>query len=256
MIMLNNSYMKKILLSVVILIAFSGLAAAGNNPSFAQKLGQQPASFSNDDNGNSSERNIGAKNILLSLVLPGLGQWVAGEKGRAKVFMVTDLVFLASYFGTREYANVIERDYYTFAAVHAGVETKGKDKQYWIDIGNSQGIYQFNDRQRVGRNLEATYPENDHYFWQWDSEQNRIEYTNLRDKEDNWKQVATFMIGGMVLNRIVSAIDVVRLIRRNKNSSSGEMGYRPDRRYSYLHWSYQNNRLHGEVLQLNFTMKF
>lgn len=202
------------------------------------------------------QKGIGGKNILLSLVLPGLGEWVAGEKGRAKIFMSFELGLWASYFGIREYANVLERDYLTFAAVHAGVDTRGKAKQYWIDIGNAGSLYEFNERRRIDRNLAATYPETEKYFWQWDSEGNRIQYSDLRNKQDNWKQVGTFMIGGMVLNRIVSTIDIVRLIRRSKKASSGSSETEQDRRYSYLHWSYHQNRLQGDIVQLNFTWNF
>lgn len=196
-----------------------------------------------------STRSINGKNILLSLILPGLGEWVAGEKGRAKIFMGFELGLWASYFGSKEYANVLEQDYFTYAAVHAGVDSRGKGKQYWIDIGNANDIYEFNERRRVQRNLEATYPEKEKYYWQWDSEGNRIEYSELRDKQDSWKRVGTFMIGGMVLNRIVSAVDIVRLIRRNKKSSD-------DDRYSFLHWTYHQNKFQGEVVQLNFTWMF
>jgi len=203
-----------------------------------------------------SKGSIGSKNILLSLVLPGLGEWVAGEKGRAKIFMSFELGLWASYFGIREYANVLERDYLTFAAVHAGVNTRGKAKQYWIDIGNAANIYDFNEKRRIDRNLEATYPETKKYFWQWDSEGNRIEYSDLREKQDSWKQIGTFVVGGMILNRIVSAIDIVRLVRKNKKDSSGRSESEQDRRYSYLHWSYHQSRLLGDVVQLNFTWQF
>lgn len=202
-----------------------------------------------DNNSEISTRSVDGKNILLSLILPGLGEWVAGEKGRAKIFMGFEVGLWASYFGSREYANVLERDYFAFAAVHAGVDSRNKGKQYWIDIGNADDIYEFNERRRVQRNLEATYPENEKYSWQWDSEGNRIEYSELRDKQDSWKKVGTFMIGGMVLNRIVSTIDIVRLIRKNKKSSD-------DDRYSFLHWTYRNNKFQGETVQLNFTWMF
>ena len=204
----------------------------------------------------SAKKNISSKNILLSLVLPGLGEWVGGEKGRAKIFMSFELGLWASYFGIREYTNVLERDYHTFAAIHAGVDTWGKNKQYWIDIGNADNIYAFNEKRRTDRNLEATYAETESYFWQWDNEGNRIEYSDLRDKQDHWKQIGTFMIGGMILNRIVSAVDIIRLIRKSKKVSSGMLENEKERRYSYLHWSYHNNRLQGEMVQLNFTWNF
>jgi len=203
-----------------------------------------------------TKRNIGSKNILLSLVMPGLGEWVAGEKGRAKIFMSFELGLWASYLGIREYSNVLERDYRTFAAVHAGVNTSGKAKQYWIDIGNADNIYAFNEKRRTERNLEATYMETEYYFWQWDKEGNRIEYSDLRDKQDHWKQIGTFVIGGMILNRIVSAIDVIRLVRKSNKDSSGMGENERDRRYSYLYWSYHNGRFLKEAIQLNFTWNF
>jgi hypothetical protein len=203
----------------------------------------------------SSKGGIGSKNILLSLVVPGLGEWVAGEKGRAKIFMSFELGLWASYLGIREYSNVLERDYHTFAAVHAGVDTRGKAKQYWIDIGNADNIYVFNEKRRTERNLAATYVETEYNFWQWDNDGNRIEYSDLRDKQDHWKQIGTFMVGGMILNRIVSAIDVIRLVRRSDDSSGmGEI--EKDRRYSYLYWSYHNNRFLKQAVQLNFTWNF
>ena len=203
----------------------------------------------NDNDQEISAKNVSSKNVLLSLIFPGLGEWVAGEKGRAKIFIGVELGLWASFFGSREYAKVLERDYFTYAAVHAGVDSRDKDKQYWIDIGNADDIYEFNERRIVQRNLEAVYPETGEYYWQWDSESNRIEYSELRDKQDSWKKVGTFIIGGMVLNRIVSAIDIVRLIRKSKNSPE-------DERYSYLYWSYHQNHIRGDVVRLNFTWMF
>lgn len=254
---------KFLIVPIVSLVACVNFLYAGNDGSLAGKLaGDKEFSLSVrtpfQDNvvAEESKGSIGSKHILLSLVLPGLGEWVGGEKGRAKIFMGFELGLWISYFGIREYANVLERDYLTFAAVHAGVNTRGKSKQYWIDIGNASNIYDFNERRRRDRNLAATYTETEKYFWQWDSEGNRIEYSDLRDKQDKWKQIGTFVIGGMILNRIVSAIDIVRLVHKNKKTSSGNLENEPERRYSYLHWSYHQTRLHGDVVQLNFTWNF
>ncbi len=246
--MVKNSIQKILIVVLTALIGFSHIVTARDNQVLSQELSFQDSSLS-DNTGASFQNNINGKNVIFSLLLPGLGEWIAGEKGRAKIFMVAELALWASYFGSREYANVIKNDYHTFAAVHAGVDTRKKDKQYWIDIGNSPGIYQFNERRRIQRNLEATYPETDRYFWQWDSGEHRIEYTELRDKEENWKRTATFMIGGMVLNRIISAIDIVRLIRKEKKSQGAN-------RYSYLFWDYSQNKWQGEVVRLNLTLRF
>lgn len=257
-----NSQRFPIILSLVLSV-WGNLVYSGENPDIGRQM-TDDAEFSlapvtplqDGIMEKPSKGSISSKNILLSLVLPGLGEWIAGEKGRAKIFMSFELGLWASYFGIREYANVLERDYLTFAAVHAGVDTRGQAKQYWIDIGNAANIYSFNEKRRIDRNLGATYPETEKYFWQWDNEANRVEYSDLRDKQDNWKQIGTFMIGGMILNRIVSAIDIIRLVRRHKKASTGMIESEKDRRYSYLHWSYHQNHLQGDVVQLNFTWNF
>lgn len=253
--MLGKSLQKISIVLVIFCVGQNGLIKAAENSKLLADTKVNEFSMSvrtpseNDNDQEISTRNVNGKNVLLSLLLPGLGEWVGGEKGRAKILIGVELGLWASFFGSREYAEVLERDYFTYAAVHAGVDTRGKDKQYWIDIGNADDIYEFNERRLVQRDLQAVYPESGEYYWQWDSEGNRVEYSGLRDKQDSWKRVGTFMIGGMVLNRIVSAIDIVRLIRKSRKTAQNQ-------RTSYLYWSYHQNKFQGEVVQLNFAWKF
>lgn len=188
------------------------------------------------------------KNILYSLILPGAGQWSMGYKGRAKFFMGTEFLLWVGYFGTQSYANVIQRDYHGYASVHAGVNTAQKDEQYWIDIGSSDNIYAFNEQRLRDRNKDALYPEAADYYWQWDSKESRGYYNNLRVKEHNWERRATFVVGAFVLNRLVSAIDVVRIVRKeNKNQ---------DKQMSHLHFNYKTTQTGAGVLNLNFSLNW
>lgn len=237
-----------LILIIVAEAAYSPIAIAGDSEFSADKM-RIANSFPDDNMSNPAKGNINGTNIFLSLLLPGLGQWSAGYKTRAKTFAVAELALWASYFGSREYAISIKHDYFAFAALHAGVDTRGKDDQYWIDIGNAQNIYLFNERRLRERNLEAAYDETEENFWQWDKEQNRVEYTELREKQDDWKRIASFMIGGMVLNRIVSAVDVVRLIRKDRKSADQQQ-------QSFMYWDYHQDRFQGEVVRLNLTVKF
>lgn len=202
------------------------------------------------ENGESSlQPGIGGKNIFFSLILPGLGQWTAGEKGRAKVFFTAEVILWAGFFGSKAYANTLENDFQTFAAIHAGVNTNNKEAQYWIDVGNANNIYQFNEKRRVQRNLNATYPENGEYDWQWDEESNREEYAELRSNQRGWENTTKVMLGGLILNRIISTVDVIRLIRKRKKAEE-------DLSYSYFHFDYDTNYPHGETYRLNFTWNF
>ncbi|NOX38702.1 MAG: hypothetical protein GXO78_14325 [Calditrichaeota bacterium] len=191
----------------------------------------------------------GARAILLSLILPGAGEWSLGHRRMAKIFLGAEVALWAGYFGSLAYAEVLRRDYQTFAALHAGVNPAGKDDQYWIDIGNANNIYDFNEKRLVQRNLDAVYMNTREYYWQWDAEENRYRYVDLRLKQHRWKRRATFVIGGMILNRILSTVDVIRIIRKEKKE-------RETGRRAMLFSSYFWHPARGDVVQLHFTWTF
>ncbi len=151
------------------------------------------------------------KPVLKSLLLPGWGEKQLGHAGWAKSFILSEISLWLGYVGIVQYSRVLERDYQAYAARHAGVQPEGKSAQYWIDIGNANNIYEFNERRRVQRNLAATYPETSTYYWQWDSEASRFYYGDLRTRQYRWERATIFVISGMVLNRLLSAINVIRL---------------------------------------------
>ena len=64
----------------------------------------------------------------------------------------------------------------------------------------------------------SLYPENGNFDWQWNSSSNRIKYNDLRIASVNWNKYANFAIAGLVVNRIISVIDVIYLNRTGKNS--------------------------------------
>lgn len=185
------------------------------------------------------------KYVLLSLILPGAGEWFLGRHTRAKFFLGTELALWAGYWGMTGYASVLKNDFIAYAAAHAQVNTASKPDKYWAAIGSADDIYSYNEKQRVERNLSATYPENDAYFWQWDASENRYRYNELRIKQHDWERRATFMISGFVLNRLISAVDVVRIIRKQNRAS---------RQQSRLYFDYRDDRLAGETFRLNFVM--
>jgi len=249
-------FLKKLLkeqkhwLLIILLISFF------SHPLIAQNVWQLPTNQSVLLAQNSSEiesKNVdrprhSAKYAFLSLILPGAGEWAMGEKKLAKIFLGTEITLLVGYFGSRAYARVLERDFYAFAAVHAFVNTRNKSQQYWIDIGNASNIYQFNEKKRVQRNLKATYPETPEYYWQWDAESNRIKYINLRSKQHSWEKTATFIIGGMILNRVISMIDVIRIVRKGRSKSRSQ---------TQLYWQYlPETPFSGEGVQMTFSVRF
>jgi hypothetical protein len=189
-----------------------------------------------------------AKYILYSLILPGTGQWSIGEKDRAKFFLGTEFLLWVGYFGTSAYANIIRDNYRGFATLHAEVNSDNKKEQYWIDIGSSDNIYQFNEQRLRERNIAATYPENEENFWQWDSRESLKKYNGMRVKEHDWEQRATFIVGAFVLNRLISVVDVIRLIRKQNSTSRTK--------HSNLYFDYKRGQAGSGYFRLNFKLRW
>ncbi|MCB0275637.1 MAG: hypothetical protein KDI06_12545 [Calditrichaeota bacterium] len=162
----------------------------------------------------------GASNILLSLVLPGAGEWRMGERHVAKWFLGAELGLWLGYYSSRRYVNNLQENMEAFAALHAGVDSRDKDGQYWIDIGVSENIYVFNAEKLLERDLSAVYAVGAGFDWQWDSDENRRNYVSQRFKRLDWKRSSTWIVSGLVLNRLVSAIDIIRLLRKGEDSLS------------------------------------
>ena len=191
----------------------------------------------------------GVENVLLSMLIPGLGEWRMGNKRAAKIFMGTEVVMWISYLSTRGYINVVQNDLEAFAASRAGVNTAGKGDQYWIDVGQAESIYAFNESKLLERDLNGRYEEGAGFDWQWQSEEDRTDYRQRRLDRLDWKRRSTFLAGGIVLNHLVSAVDVVRLLRKNRSSELSE------ERSSVLNFSYVPEQ-GAERMQLNFTVMF
>ena len=102
---------------------------------------------------------------------------------------------------------------------HAGVDARGKDHQYWVDIGNYTDLTSHNDEHLRFRDLDNLYVENDGWDWNWDSKDNKNTFETMRIRSDNLAMTGKFIIGGTVLNHIISAIDALYLTRLEKIKS-------------------------------------
>ena len=143
--------------------------------------------------------------ILKSAVMPGLGEFSIGEKRRAKVFGGIEvglwlIVIESAAIKSRSRSKMV-----SYAAVHANADLSGKGHQFAVDVANYGSSVEFNDEYQRLRLPGRIYSEQ---YW-----------TYLRARATAQK-VGLFALGGMVVNRIVSAIDVSYLARlRDSNVS-------------------------------------
>lgn len=165
------------------------------------------------------------KAFLLSFLVPGLGQRYLGSNGAYHFFLGAEIALWLSYTGFKSYYNMRVNDYKTFAASHAGVDLNGKSNSYFIDVGNYDSIYDFNAAKLRQRNLPKYYRDTETYYWQWDTDASRKKFDQLRVSADRADNRATFALGAILANHMVSAIHAAWKARKINTASESTIDW-------------------------------
>ena len=173
--------------------------------------------------------------VVKSLILPGLGQFDYNRPARGRLYLIIESSLWAGIAGCFYASNFENHQFKNFASEHAGVNVDGKSYQYWVDISNYNSLNDFNEEHLRWREFEALYPENDEWKWTWDSSKNQKRFKNMRIRSDRLALAGKFIIGAVVINHVVSAIDVLYLKRisgKNNFTLSSQVGFDVNR-FSY-----------------------
>jgi hypothetical protein len=159
------------------------------------------------------EKKSVSKAFFYSLLIPGMGESYVGKYGYTRLFLSLEVLGWSLFAANR--INVVNReeDYQNFAIQHAAINRQGKGDQYWIDIGKYETIFQHNEQRRRERDLEGIYEENAINYWRWDSDANRLFYDKQRIETREIERNEVFIVGAIVLNHLVSAINALRLAK-------------------------------------------
>ena len=154
---------------------------------------------------------------LHSLILPGWGQMDLGDKKRATRFFIQEAGLWLAFIGAKKSSDWYESDYLAFAELHAGVDMQGKNYLYAVNIGHYDDFHTYNQTKEQQRLIKEKYAEGQGLEWQWDSSENRIKFDQMRINAVTHDKYARFAIGGLVLHRLISFVDVLYLERQNNN---------------------------------------
>lgn len=172
-----------------------------------------------------TKRKSKGRAFLQSLILPGWGQHYAASKIMFKFFAATEVLLLGTFVGFNVWSNWLEDDFRTFAVTHAEVNLKGKPDRYFVDIGNFDDIFAFNQAQLRDRDVAGLYKETDVSFWRWDSESNRREFESMRIRSDRAANRADLSLAAIFLNHLLSAIHSTLAVHKfNKHSAGEQLG--------------------------------
>ncbi|HPN37628.1 MAG TPA: hypothetical protein PL041_04440 [Melioribacteraceae bacterium] len=155
--------------------------------------------------------------ILYSLVLPGMGELYAGDYSLGKYLTAADVVFWGATIGFNTYGKWQEDNYKSFAKSKGGVTYTGDDEDFFGRVGSYMSVNSYNREQELNRNFGKVYNP-DTYYWNWNTNELRKEYRNMWTSSEQAYNNVRFAVGALILNRIVSVINAVRLVNKhNKN---------------------------------------
>jgi hypothetical protein len=149
--------------------------------------------------------------VIYSLILPGMGELYAGNYNTGKYFTAAEGGLWIALIGLDRYGTWLKNDARTFAVEHAGIDLEGKNDQYFVDIGNYNTVYDYNQDALRDRNPYKLYDENSNYSWTWDTRANREYFRNVRIKSDNMFNSANFVVAAIAINHIISAVNAARI---------------------------------------------
>ncbi len=180
-----------------------------------------PAAFAQAGGGEKSK----GRAFLQSLILPGWGQHYARSHTMLKVFAASEVLLWGTFAGFNLWSNWLENDYRAFAVSHAGVDLEGKSGRYFVDIGNFNDIFEYNQDQLRNRDVSALYPETDEFFWRWDSEANRRRFEDLRIRSDRAANRAELTLAVIFVNHLVSALQATLAVHKyNQRLQKNDVG--------------------------------
>jgi hypothetical protein len=149
--------------------------------------------------------------IIYSLLLPGMGELYADAYNVGKYFTIADGVLWGTFIGMSAYSSWQEDNYQSYAASRAGIDNNNKDADYYATIGEYTSLESYNNQKALERNFDQMYDE-DQYFWKWNSTEERRTYRDMWTSSEEASNNIRFIVGGLILNRVASAINAARLI--------------------------------------------
>lgn len=161
--------------------------------------------------------------IIYSLLLPGMGELYAESYESGKYFTIAEGALWVTYIGINTYGNWQKDRYKSFAVAKGNVNPQGKDDEYFATISEYISIEQYNNEKALERNFIEMLDENE-YYWKWTSEDRKTYRSMWVSSEEAFNNLR-FVVGALIINRIASAVNAVRLVSAYNKKQAEELSW-------------------------------
>jgi hypothetical protein len=173
--------------------------------------------------------------ILYSLLLPGLGDWYAGEKNRAKIFFIADATLWVAFFAFQIQGHELEDGYKEFAATYAGLSSTNHSDDFYSTMGqyDSSDDYEasFKMDSRLDLWPDVGYDALDRYYldnrladfeeWGWDSFEKRVDFRQQRSSSRVAYRRSGYVLAAAALNRVIASLFAYQAVKSSRGAGKG-----------------------------------
>ncbi|MGC9366761.1 MAG: hypothetical protein ACP5FK_06935 [bacterium] len=185
------------------------------------------------------------KVLLASVLLPGAGEYLLGNKKVAYSMFAAEALIWTGYFSFKWYGNRITDNYRMYASEYAGAYSGATDDDYWDAVEWYVNAEEYN--RSVREEARELYPDDweaqqryidEHSYtgslaWDWNNYNSQYgSYRSMRVDARQMFQNASFVAIGAIVNRVVSLAWTFNSLRNLPISGEVE----PDLRFSPNSW--------------------
>jgi len=167
---------------------------------------------------NPKHKSVG-KAFLLNLAVPGAGHLYAGQK-RGIVNMGLEGVAWAAYLYYHDRGKSKEKEFETYADGHWDYDRWLQTNPQYQGSPEDSLILYFRDHNR--QQYYEDIGKISTYWSGWTSQDDRNFYRGIRAHSNNFLKNAHTAVAGAFVNRVVSAVDVLRLMKSKTHAVLGE----------------------------------
>ena len=170
-----------------------------------------------------------SSSIIKSAIFPGWGELneynilfednnlenIEYIKDRAKYIMLQESSLWIGFYVFQDLAKSYKNDYRLLGETNAGVNWSGKNDLFAANVGNFNNLQEYNDYKLLTGQYDDAYLE-DGYDWDWqNSNDNRLKYDRTRNRSEKYDKFRTYLIAGLIINRVVSSFDVLSIMKEH-----------------------------------------
>lgn len=154
--------------------------------------------------------------VLKSALIPGWGEHTLGSKERGFVFNGIEAGLWILVGLTTTNANAYEDDLFQFATEFGQISNPQSKGDIFLDrVSKYDNMDEYNEQMLRNRQWDRLYRKEDGNYWDWESDEKREAYFDIKTDRYLWRQRVTYTFGAITLNHLVSTMDALYLQRQS-----------------------------------------